>query len=545
MGVPQPDGPSVVTADAARWRIVIADQLPEAGWEILRAEPGLALAGPIADRAELLAALAGADALILRAATRVDAELLDAAPRLRVIGRAGASLDGIDLDVCTERGILVQSVPYANVDAVAELTFGLLLAAARGIPQGYAALRRGEFPRHEMLGFQLSGKQLGLVGFGRLGRAVALRARAFGMQVLVYDPYVDLSFAHEQGVEVLGLDELLARSDVLSLNTVLTEQTRHLIDAAALARMKPSATIVNCTHAGLIDETALLAALDAGQLAWAALDTLQQEPPPADHPLLAHPRVVALPHLNQNTVESQADTGRSIARDLLDALAGRDFRSVANLPFADETPYSEAEPYLRLAEKLGRLQGQLAEGWIQRLEVEVLGEQPGRHVRAIAACLLAGMLRPASDQRVNWISAPSLAAAQGIQTAQARDLVQLGDYPNLLACRLSWEGGSRTVAGALFANGEARLVQYEGFRIDAHPEGPVLIIENDDRSGVIGRVGTLLGEAGVNIASWRYGRQRIGGRALSFINLDQALPAALLDRLCAAPEIHRARQLRL
>ena len=536
---------NVGDAGSLRWRILIADHLPEAGWEVLRAEPGIEAIGPIADRATLLAALPEADALILRAATQVDAELLDAAPRLRVIGRAGASLDGIDLDACTERGILVQSVPYANVDAVAELTFGLLLAAARGIPQGYAALRRGEFPRHTMLGFQLHGKQLGLIGFGRLGRAVAERARAFGMPVLVYDPYVDLSFAQEQGVEVLGLGELLNRADVLSLNTVLTEQTHHMIDGEALARMKPGATLVNCTHAGLIDEVALLAALDSGRLAWAALDTLQQEPPAPDHPLLAHPRVVALPHLNQNTVESQADTGRTIARDVLDALSGRDYRAAANLPFAADAPYPEAAPYLRLAEKLGRLQGQLADGWIERLEVEVLGEQPSRHVRAIAACLLAGMLRPASGRRVNWISAPPLARSQGIQTAQARDLVQLGDYPNLLACRLSWEGGSRTVAGALFANGEARLVQYEGFRIDAHPEGPVLIIENDDRAGVIGRVGMLLGEAGVNIASWRYGRQRIGGRALSFINLDQALPEALLDRLRASPEIHRARQLRL
>ncbi len=565
--------PEIANPDGARerprWRVLVADHLPEAGWEILRAEPGVEAIGPIEDREALVAALPEADALITRSATRVDRALLEAAPRLRVLGRAGPDLSGIDLDACTERGILVQSVPRANLRAVAELVFGLLLSAARQIPQAHAAMLRGEYPRHDMLGVQLHGKQLGLLGFGRLGRAVANRARAFGMRVLVCDPFVELASAREEGVEVLGLEEMLARCDVLCLCTALTERTRGLIDAEALARLQPGGILVNCARPELLDEAALLAALDEGRLAWAALDRLQEEPPSANPPLVSHPRVIALPHLGQNTRESQAATGRAIARDVLDALAGRDVRSTVNLPFEPDAPYPDAAPYLRLAEKLGRLQGQLAEAPVERLEIEALGEVPSRQVRAIAACLLAGVLetqeRPsdvdptrdadltydtdpthdADPPRINWISAPPLAWERGIQVAQARDLVQLGDYPNLIACRLSWPGGSRTLAGALFANDETRLVQYEDFRIDAHPEGEVLIIESEDQPGVIGQVGTLLGQAGINIASWRYGRQRVGGRALSFINLDQALALDLLERLRQSPEIHRARQLRL
>ena len=527
-------------------RIVVAEHLPEEGWSALRAAPAVEIDGPHRSRAALLAALPEADGLLLRGGTVVDATLLDAAPRLRAVARAGARLEQVDIAECTRRGILVLHVPHANVHAVAEHTFGMLLAAARHIPEGAAAIARGEFPRHELLGTQLHGKTMGLIGFGRLGRAVAARAAAFGLRVLVYDPYIDLSFAHERGVEVRALEELLPRVDILSLHTVLTHRTERLIDAEALGRLKPGAILVNCTHAGLLDEAALLAALDEGRVSRAALDTVQHEPPPPDHPLLRHPRVLAVPHLNQNTVESQAATGRQIVADLLAALRGEDFRHVANLPFDRREPYQPAAPYLRLAAKLGKLQGQMAGGWIERLEVEVLGEGVGRYVRPITASLLTGMLRPVDGRPVNWISAPALAHAQGIEMAQRQDLVSLGDYPNLLACRITWRGGGeRTVAGVLFANGEARLVLFEGYRIDAHPEGEVLVIENEDTPGVIGRVGTLLGEQGVNISNWRYGRARRGQRALSFINVDQRVPRRALALLEAAQEVHSVRRVRL
>ncbi len=539
-----------------KFKILISDHLPPSGWEALRAAPDVTLFGPCASRTEVIAALPSVDAIIVRSTTLVDAELLDAAPSLRVVARAGARLDNIDLDEATRRGIMVINVPDTNVYAVTEHVFAMLLALARHIPQGYAAVRAGGWPRHTLMGFELHGKTLGVIGFGRLGQEVAVRAQAFGMQVLAYDPYVDLSFARERGVEMVGFEELLARADVVAPLTSLTPQTRHILNAAAFAKMKPSAVLVNCVHAGLVDESALLAALEDEIIFGAALDSLDQEP--GEGRLSRHPRVVAVPHLNQNTFESQAATGEQVVADVLDALRGVDYRHVANLPFDARTPYAAVRPYIHLASKLGKLQGQLAEGWITRVEVELLGEGLQDLARPVAAVLLSGMLLPVDGRPVNWVSAPVQAHAQGVVTAQAKHLVEQGDYPNLLACRIVWEGGFRTVAGALFANGEARLVQYDDFPIDAHPEGFLVILENDDVPGVIGKVGTHLGNAGINIGNWRYGRKPgglalsgdrkspvEGGRGVSFINVDARVPPAILLELEQHAEIHRARLVRL
>ncbi len=527
-------------------RILVTDHLHPAGWKALHQAPDVEVEGPFPRRADLLAALPQADALIIRSSTLVDAELLDAAPRLKAVARAGARLDNVDIDAATRRGVMVLNVPAANVTAVAEHTFAMLLALARQIPQGHHAVRAGQWPRHQMLGFQLQGKTLGIVGFGRLGRAVSARARAFGMHILVYDPYTDLSFARQHEVEVVGFAELLQRADIVSLHTAYTPQTHHMMNAAAFDRMKPGAYLVNCTHAGLVDEDALLQALENGSLAGAALDTFQQEPPPPDYPLLRHPRVVVAPHLNQNTVESQTATSLQIVADTLDALRGADYRNVVNLPFNEKTPYQAVRPYIHLASKMGKLQGQLAEGWITHVEVELLGDRLRDLVRPVAAVLLSGMLKPSPGQRVNWVSAPVLAYEQGIVTAQAKGLVEQHDYPNLIACRIRWEGGgTRTIAGVLFGNGEARIVRYDYFAVDAYPEGYVLVLENQDVPGVIGKVGTRLAQAGINIARWHYGRKEPGEQAVSFINLDSRVPVALLRELEAQPEIHRARLVRL
>ena len=462
------------------------------------------------------------------------------------MARAGARLDNVDIDEATRRGIMAINVPSANVVAVAEHTFAMLLALARQIPEGYKAVLAGEWPRHEILGFQLEGKLLGIIGFGRIGREVAIRAKAFGMHVLVYAPHVDLAYAREQGVEVVGFAELLERSDIISLHTALTEQTRGMMNAAAFAQMKEGAYLVNCTNADLIDENALLEALDSGHLAGAALDTFCQEPPSPDCPLIHHPKVVVAPHLNQNTVEAQTTTSRQVVEDVLAALRGEDYRHVVNLPFNEVVPYKAVKPYIHLASKLGKLQGQLAEGWINRVEIELLGEGLRDLVRPVAAVMLAGMLRSRDGRHVNWVSAPVEAYEQNIVTTQAKDLVELADYPNLIACRIYWEGGGhRTVAGVLFANGEARLVQYDKFHVDAYPEGYVLILENDDVPGVIGKVGTRLGREGINIAQWRYGREAPGKRAVSFINLDSRVPLSVLAELEKEPQIHRVRLVRL
>lgn len=525
--------------------IIVSDHLHAAGWEILHKDPAVTVQGPFAGRDEVLAHLAGADALIVRSSTVVDLPLLEAAPNLKVVARAGARLDNVDIEVATRRGIMVNHVPDASLIAMAEHTFAMLLALARAIPTGYNAVRAGQWPRHTMLGFELHGKQLGIIGLGNLGRAVAARAQAFGMSVLAYDPNIDFAFARQQGFEIVDLDELLARADIVTVHLACIPQTECMLDAEAFARMKTGSYLVNCTHAELVDEGALLAALESGRLAGAALDTFSQEPPPAGHPLVEHPRVIVAPHLNQNTVESQSAVSAQVVRDVLAALRAEDYRNVVNLPFTVEVPYQAVRPYINLAVRLGKLQGQLAEGWITRLEVELLGEGMQPLVRPVAAVLLSGMLLPVDRRAVNWVSAPVLAHEQGIVTAQAKGLVQLEDYPNLIACRAYWAGGQLTVAGVLFGDGEARLVQYNQFHVDAYPQGYVLFLENEDVPGVIGKVGGLLGQAGINIAQWRYGREARGGRAVSFINLDDRAPASVLAEIERYPEIHRARLVRL
>ncbi len=530
-----------------KFHILVADHLNQDGWDLLQATGDVVISGPFLTRQEVLAASAGSDALIVRSTTKVDEELLAKAPNLRVVARAGAQIQNIDIDLATRLGIMVINVPDANVVAVVEHTWAMLLALARGLPAADSLVRQGNWPRHTMLGFQLLGKQIGLVGFGRMGREMAKRALAFGMKVLAYDPYIDLAYAHAQGVEMVDFAELLARADIISLHTSHTPQTHHIMSLAALNQVKPGAYLVNCVHAGLVDEDVLVSALQSGRLAGAAIDTFAQEPPSLEHPLLHLPNVILAPHLNQNTVESQSMTSRQVVEDVLAALRGEDFRRIVNLPFHEGSPdrrpvlYRSVKPYLHLAAKLGKLQGQLAEGWITRLEVETLGEGLRDLVRPVTAVLLSGMLRAVEGRPVNWISAPVHAYEQGIVMAQAKDLVQLADYPNLIACRIFWEGGHRTIAGALFANGSARLVQYEQFHVDAIPEGYVLILENDDAPGVIGKVGTRLGQARININQWRYGRESSGGRAVSFINLDARPSKSLLAELELEPQIHRAR----
>jgi D-3-phosphoglycerate dehydrogenase len=539
------------------FHILVSDHLHPDGWRVLHTTPGVTVSGPLNSREQVVQAIKDADALIVRSTTQVDAELMQTATRLKVIARAGAQLNNVDLDTATRLGIMVINAPIANVTAVAEHTFAMLLALARQIPQSVQAIQQGKWPRHETLGFQLSGKLLGIVGFGRLGREVALRAQSFGMKVLAYDPYVDLATAHAQGVEIVNLSELLQRADIVSLHTAYTPQTHHLMEGSAFKQMKPGAIFINVTHAGLVDENALINAIEDGRLGGAAIDTLTDEPPPVNHPLLHHPLVVITPHLNQNTVESQSTTSIQVVEDVLAALRDLDYRHLVNLPFNEQVPYLKVKPYIHLAVQLGKLQGQVAEGWIKRVEVEVLWEGLRDLVRPVAAVLLSGMLLPVDGRRANWVSAPVLAFEQGIQTAQAKHLAPQADYPNLIACRVYWDAdpdhppgpdnqpGHRTVAGVLFGNGEARLVLYNQFPVDAYPEGYVLILENNDRPGVIGIVGTRLGKAGINIAQWRYGRDQPYGKAVSFINLDSRPPQSLLSELEAEPLIQRVRLVKL
>jgi D-3-phosphoglycerate dehydrogenase len=447
----------------------------------------------------------------------------------------------VDIDDATRRGISVIHVPEANVLAVVEYTFLLMLVLARNFKPDAKGILCG----NGVNGFQLAEKNLGIIGFGRQGREVAARGLAFGMHVLAYDPYIDLSFARERGVEIVDLPELLARADIVTLHTAYTPQTHHIMNVNAFLKMKPGAYLINCVHSELVDDSALLDALENEMIAGAAFDTMDDEVVLNTSPLIDHPKVLITQNLGQATIEAQVTTAVRVVEDMLGALRREDYRNVVNLPFNADAPYQVVKPYMDLAVRLGKLQGQLAGGWINRVEVELLGEGLQNLVRPVAAVLLSGMIRPVDERPVNWVSAPVLAYEQGITTAQTKGLVQQDDYPALISCRIYWEGGQRTVAGALFGNGEVRLVAYDDFKVDAYPDGYVLILENDDVPGVIGKVGTRLSQEGISIAQWRYGREFLGGRGVSFINLDHHVPAAILAEFEREPEIRHARLVRL
>jgi D-3-phosphoglycerate dehydrogenase len=523
------------------FRVVVADPLHSTGWALLKAAPDVIVEGPFDCSADLQTVLLDADALLICSDTKVDTNLLDAAPLLKVIARAGSRLDNVDIDEAARRGIFVIHVPEANLVAVVEYTFLLMLMLARRLSPHSNRRPCGD----GVFGFELAHKTLGIIGFGHQGREVAARAQAFGMHVLAYDPYVDLSFAREQRVEIVGLSELLARGDIISLHTDYTPQTHHIIDADAFSKMKPGVYLINSLHADLVDRVALMAALENGALGGVALDRWETGALEDESPFTNQTKVLILDNQGQATLEAQSNTAKAVVSDMLAALRREDYRNVVNLPFTQAHSYQAVKPYMDLAVKLGKLQGQLADGWITRVEVELLGEGLQDLVRPVAAILLSGMIRRVDERPVNWISAPVLAYEQGIATSQAKELVLQGVYPAMIACRVSWEEGQRTVAGALFGTGEVRLVSYDDFAVDAHPDGYVLILENDDVPGVIGKVGTRLSQEKINIAQWRYGRDFIGGRGVSFINLDNRVPDAILEELEREVEIHHAQLVRL
>lgn len=516
------------------YRILISDKLGADGLATLDQyrdvrydhKPGLS-------KEELLAIIGEYDGLIVRSGTKVTADVLKAGAKLKVVGRAGMGVDNIDVPAATQRGIVVMNTPGANSVATAELAMGLMLAASRNIPQAHASLSAGEWRRSEFSGQQLLGKTLGIVGFGRIGRLVAQRAKAFGMTILAYDPYVSEEVGRELGVTLVELEDLLHQSDYITLHTAFSPDSAHMINADSIAQMKDGAILINDARGKLVDEQALAEALQSGKLKAAGIDVYTTEPPATDSPLISLPNVVHTPHLGASTIEAEREVGIQIVKQVVSVLRGEDFANAVNMPYDVPDSFAGIQPYMDLAEKLGRLQAGLAESRIEQLEIEVQGEMVSKLVRAIAAGMLKGILSAdpdLSDVAVNYINAPTIAAERGPATTQAIGINGL-DYPNLVACRAVWKGGERLLAGVLFGGVEPRVVQVDQYRLEARPEGTVLVMQNRDVPGVIGQVGTILSEHGVNIGEWRLGRDRPGGDALSFINLDDDPPEAAVRAL--------------
>ncbi|MEJ5223182.1 MAG: phosphoglycerate dehydrogenase [Anaerolineales bacterium] len=531
-------------------RILVTDEINETGLSLLRAAEDAQVDVRMGLSAAALQACIGEyDAVITRSGTALDAAFFRAAAgRLKVAARAGVGLENVDIPAATAAGVMVMNIPEVNALAAAELTFALMLALVRHVPQANARLRQGVWERGPFLGSQLAGKTLGIVGLGRIGGLVASRARAFEMRVLAFDPYVPEDVAEGLRVELVEtLDELLAQSDFVSLHCQLTDETRNLLGAAQFAKMKHGARLINTARGGLVDEQALIAALESGQLAGAGVDVFVTETGEGASDLARRADVVATPHLGASTIEAQEDVSIRIAHQVLDALRGTGYRNVVNLPFAGDADYRAIAPYMALAEKIGSLQMQLAmgRGWGEMsVQVAYRGAEIGHHAKPLTVALLKGLLTPILGDSVNYVNAPQLAAERGLAVNLA-SLSGAEEYANVILCRLTNGDEKRLVAGTVLARGQARIVRMDDMPMDALPAGYVLVVRSRDVPGVIGQTASLLGAAGVNIAEYRLGRDYPGGTALSFINLDDAAPDEVLAGLRAMKSVLEVKQVKL
>ncbi|MFY9802307.1 MAG: phosphoglycerate dehydrogenase [Candidatus Acidiferrales bacterium] len=523
-------------------KIIVADKISERGIALLR-ETGWEIVLPAAGA--LASEIANADGLVVRSATKVTRELLERAEKLRVVGRAGVGIDNVDMDAATNRGVLVMNTPGGNAVSVAEHTFALLLALARGVPQSNAAIHAGRWEKTSS-GMELRGKTLGLVGLGRVGSEVARRARALEMTVLAFDPYVTPAAARELEVELIPFEDLLKRSDVISLHTALSPATEKIINAAALAQMKKGARLINCARGELIDEVALAEALRSGHLAGAAVDTFAEEPP-KNSPLLGLPNLIATPHIAGSTAEAQEEVGTLIAQQVRDYLAEGLIRNAVNMPALSAEQYRRLRPYLELGERLGAFVAQAApSASFSRIHIRYAGEaaELGSHV--IRSAVLIGILNIVLDEKVNLVNASQAAAARGLVVEETTRRRERG-FPNTLEVAATNGGHQLTVEGMVAQDGSARILLMDGIGLEAPLEGTLLLTRNRDVPGVIGKIGTALGNLGVNIATFALGRRKPeqGADALALVRLDGNVDGAVVQQIRAIPSITEAKLIRL
>ncbi len=525
-------------------RVLVSDDLSAEGVEIMK-KSGLEVDLKVGLKPDELARIIGGyDGLAIRSATVVDARLLDRATRLKVVGRAGVGVDNVDTDAATRRGVVVMNTPGGSSTTVAELTLAHMLALARHVAQATASVKSGKWEKRRFQGRELAGKTLGVVGIGNIGSIVVQRCLAMRMRVIAYDPFISAEAAAKLGVAQVTLDELWRDADVISLHVPLTEQTRNLVDAATLARMKRGALLVNCARGGLIDERALADALASGQLAGAALDVFEREPPPPDHPLLKLDNFICTPHIGASTEEAQAAVAAAIAEQLAAYLTRGEVRNAVNLPSIPREVLDSIAPYLELAEKLGSLAAQIAPPAIHEVYLELAGELSRAPHRAIAGQVLKGLLRHVLDQPVNEVSAPVIAKERGLVLRQDLNPDAHG-YVSELTVTLRGGGGEASVAGTVFGKREQRVVRVNQFRLEAVPEGDIIMCENDDAPGVVGNIGTVLGAAGVNIARIFLSRDHERRSAFSLINVDSGPTPEVLEKLRRLPHMRAVRQIRL
>jgi D-3-phosphoglycerate dehydrogenase len=531
-------------------KILICDPISPRGIAVFKERPEfhVAVLEKRLPEAELIPLVGDADAMVVRSETKITARIIEAAAKLRVVGRAGVGVDNVDVEAATARGVVVMNTPGGNTITTAELSFAMLLNLARKVPQAHATMVAGKWERKVFQGVELAGKTLGVLGMGRIGGEVAKRAAAFGMRVAAYDPFLSDARARALGVEIVNdVDVLYREADFISVHMPATEQTKGMLNAAAFAKMKPGVRIVNCARGEIINDSDLLAALDSGKVAAAALDVFVTEPLAADHPFRTHPAIILTPHLGASTAEAQEKCGIEVAEVITNYLLTGEVRNAVNLPHLDAKTYEQVKPYLTLGEKLGRFLGQLAPAQVDRLYITYGGkakELP--NTDPVTRAILQGFLRRSAVDNLNNVNVRSIASTLGISVEEKRsdELVTFNEWLHVQV----FNAGQKVISagGTFFGSPDnPRIVRVFSMPTEIIPSGVVFMLNNKDRPGMVGHLGTLLGKHNVNIASMSLSRDSEGGQALTVLNLDSVPPASVLDELQRDPDISNLRVVKL
>ena len=520
-------------------KILVCDPVSPKGIALLQERPefDVVVLPKRLPEAELLPLVAGVSGIVVRSETKITAKVIAAAPRLKVVGRAGVGVDNIDVEAATARGIVVMNTPGGNTISTAELTFSMLMSLARKIPQAHASMKAGEWNRKAFSGTELLGKTLGVLGLGRIGTEVARRALAFGMRVLAYDPYITLARAEALQVEIAELDEIYTQADFITVHMPATNETKNMLNAATFAKMKRGVRLLNCARGGIINETDLIAAVQSGQVAGAALDVYETEPLAADSPLRGLPQIIMTPHLGASTEEAQENVGIEVAETIADFLVNGTVRNAVNMPNMDIKTYEAVRPHLNLGEKLGRLVGQLGLKRVDRMVITYGGKAADMPGDPITRCVLKGFLESIGGTEANLVNVRTMAKALGMRVEEIKSNEET-DFSEWMHVALH-SGEQRVSAGGTFygTKNQPRIVRLNSHPVDIVPEGVLFLMTNKDRPGIVGYLGTLMAKHQVNIASMSLNRDTAGGHALTVLNLDSAPSAEALDELRRDPDI--------
>ncbi len=518
-------------------KILISDKLADEGIAILKAVKEFTVDCKYnLPKDELKSVIKDYDALIIRSSTDVTADIIEAAKKLKFIGRAGVGLDNVDLTAATKKGIVAMNTPAGNTTSTAEHTMSMILALSRNIPQACASLKSGKWDRSKFTGVELYGKVLGVVGLGRIGSTVSKFAKAFGMTVIAYDPFLSMEVAAQRGIEVVEMDALLKRSDYITVHIPKTSETSNLIGEKEFGLMKKTARVINCARGGIISETALAKALQDKRIAGAALDVFEEEPPSTDHPLLKLDNCVLTPHLGASTSEAQVNVAIEIAETVRDALLGKGIVNAANFPSVDAEAYKILEPYINLGFRLGKFAGQLINGRMKEIQITYSGVVNNYKVAPITMSLVNGFLSPILGETVNFINALDLAKERGVNVQEIKSNVE-EEFVNCIKVKVITDKEEFSILGTISGNKQPRIVKINEVYVEAVPEGYMVFINNNDKPGLVGALGTILGEAKVNIAGISLGREAQNGIAISVVNVDSAVPEEIIERLKKTKDI--------